>query len=107
MAWKRRGCAAVGRSRGSRRGGGWNDVAWAGCFEPARSNSGVFHLFKNFLNDFELIRFKDGLPVLKIFQIKYGCELFEIRNNFSYMNFSKFRIEFELKIEEALGFELL
>jgi hypothetical protein len=32
-------------------------------------------------------------------------KLFEIRNNLCYWNFSKFGIEFELEIEEALGFE--
>jgi hypothetical protein len=40
-------------------------------------------------------------------QIKYGFEAFEIRNNFPYWDFSCFRIEFELKIKEALGFEFV
>jgi hypothetical protein len=31
--------------------------------------------------------------------IKYGIEVFEIRNNFTYWSFSKFGIEFELKIQ--------
>jgi hypothetical protein len=31
----------------------------------------------------------------------------KIRNNFPYRNFLKFKMEFELKIKEALGFELL
>jgi glutathione peroxidase-family protein len=31
----------------------------------------------------------------------------EKRGNFAHWNFSKFLIEFELKIEEALGFEIL
>jgi hypothetical protein len=44
--------------------------------------------------------------LLEKFQIKYGFVGNEIRNNFPYWNFSKFRIEFELKIKEALGFEL-
>jgi hypothetical protein len=30
----------------------------------------------------ELIRSKDGLPMLEIFQTKYGSEYFELRNNF-------------------------
>jgi hypothetical protein len=44
--------------------------------------------------------------LLEKIQIKYGFVGNEIRNNFPYWNFSKYRIEFELKIKEALGFEL-
>jgi hypothetical protein len=39
-------------------------------------------------------------------QIEYDFEAFEIRNNFPAWNFSKFGIEFELKIKGALGFEI-
>jgi hypothetical protein len=42
-----------------------------------------------------------GLPKLKQFQIKYGFEGYEIRNNFSYRKVSKFRMEFELKIRDG------
>jgi hypothetical protein len=38
-------------------------------------------------------------------QIKYGFAGNKIRKNFPYWNSSKFRIEFELQIKEALGFE--
>jgi hypothetical protein len=41
--------------------------------------------------------------VLLKFQIKYGFEACEIRNNFPYRNFSKFSLDFELKFKEALG----
>jgi hypothetical protein len=34
-------------------------------------------------------------------QIEYDFEVFKIRNNFSYWDFSKFGIEFELKFKEA------
>jgi hypothetical protein len=51
-------------------------------FGPDQKNSICFDLFKNFSTDFELIRSKDGLLLLKKFQMKYVCELFEIRNNF-------------------------
>jgi hypothetical protein len=37
---------------------------------------------------------------------KYGFAGNEIRNNFSYWNFSKFGIKCELKIKEALGFKI-
>jgi hypothetical protein len=53
-----------------------------------------------------LIQSKDRLPVLEIFQIKYGIVEHEIRNNFSYWNVSKIGIEFELKINEARVFEI-
>jgi hypothetical protein len=63
-----------------------------------KRNSIRFDLFKNFSNGFELIRFKDDLPLLENFQIKYEIVENETRNNFSYWNFSKLGLEFELKI---------
>jgi hypothetical protein len=58
-------------------------------------------LFPNYLIFFskslELIRSKESHPKFEKFQIKYGFEYFEIRNNFPYWNFSKFGIEFEFK----------
>jgi hypothetical protein len=33
--------------------------------------------------------------------MKYGCEGTKIRNNFTYWNFSKFGMEFELKFREC------
>jgi hypothetical protein len=50
-----------------------------------------------------LIRSKDRFPKFKKFQIKYGCEALEIRNNFPYWNFSKFGVEFELHSGEFLS----
>jgi hypothetical protein len=44
---------------------------------------------------------KRGHPFLENFQIKYGIEDLEIENNFPYWSFSKFGIEFELKIKET------
>jgi hypothetical protein len=41
--------------------------------------------------------------VFENFQIKYGCEALEIRKNFSYYNFSKFGLEFELNSGEFLS----
>jgi hypothetical protein len=69
-------------------------------------NRAKSQLFKNFSNGFKLIRSKDGLPMLKKFQIKYVFVENEIRSNFPYWNFSKFWIEFELKIKKALGLEI-
>jgi hypothetical protein len=43
-----------------------------------------------------------GPSLLKKFQIKYGWKELERRNNFPYRNFSRFEIEFELKIRELL-----
>jgi hypothetical protein len=36
------------------------------------------------------------------FEIKYGWREFEIRNNFSYRSFSRFKMEFELKFRQIL-----
>jgi hypothetical protein len=40
--------------------------------------------------------------LLEKLEIKYGWKELEIRNNFSYRNFSIFKMEFELKIRELL-----
>jgi hypothetical protein len=69
-------------------------------------NSARSQLFKNFSNKFKLIQSKDGLLVLGKFQIKYVFVDNEIRSNFPYWNFSKFWIEFKLKIKKALGLEI-
>jgi hypothetical protein len=38
---------------------------------------------------------KDGLPVLENFQVKYGIEGFEERDNFIHRNFFRFELDFE------------
>jgi hypothetical protein len=42
----------------------------------------------------------------KKIEIKYIFVGNSTRNNFTYCTFSKFSTEFELKIKEALGFEI-
>jgi hypothetical protein len=42
---------------------------------------------------------------LQKFQINYVFERNQIRNKFPSRDFSKFGVEFELQVEEALGFE--
>jgi hypothetical protein len=67
----------------------------------------VPHLFIRIISKrLELNQLKDELPLLQKLQIKYVFEAFEVRNNFPYWNFPKFRLEFELKFKEALGFEI-
>jgi hypothetical protein len=48
-----------------------------------------------------LIQTKTNTPLLQTFEIKYGWKVFEIRNNFPYHNFSRFKMEFELKFREV------
>jgi hypothetical protein len=43
---------------------------------------------------------KKNLPELKKIEIKYGCEIFEERNNFLHRNFFRFKMDFELTIWE-------
>jgi hypothetical protein len=43
---------------------------------------------------------KQVLSLLQKFQIKYGWKEIEIGDNFTYRNFSRFKIEFELKFKE-------
>jgi hypothetical protein len=42
------------------------------------------------------------LPVLEKLEVKYGWKELELRNNFPYINFSRFEKEFELKFRELL-----
>jgi hypothetical protein len=51
-------------------------------FGPGLMNSRLFDLFNLISNGIDLIRSKEVLPDFKKFQIKYGFEAFEIRNNF-------------------------
>jgi hypothetical protein len=44
---------------------------------------------------------KNDFPDLKKFEMKYGHEGFEERNNFLYWNFFMFEMKFELKFQEA------
>jgi hypothetical protein len=44
---------------------------------------------------------KKDLPGVKKFEIKYGCEGLEERNNFLHRNFFIFEVGFELKFSEV------
>jgi hypothetical protein len=94
----RRGHVAVGKrghvcggkalAHGPRRLGGW----WAtGPASPMHSD--IFYLIQNVQTELILIRSKAGLPLLENFQIKYGFEGFEERNNFPYRNFLIFEVD--------------
>jgi hypothetical protein len=48
----------------------------------------------------QIILIEGGPTKLQKFQVKYGWKEFEIRNNFSYRNFSGFEMECELKCRE-------
>jgi hypothetical protein len=79
---------AAGEQRGCR---------WAGPLLQC-----TFLLFKYFSNWFALIQSKGYLPLHKLFQIKHGRVYNWIANRFPYWNFSKFGMEFELKIRELI-----
>jgi hypothetical protein len=51
--------------------------------------------FKRFQNHSSFIRSKKDLPDLKKFEIKYGFEVFDEKNNFTYRNVSRFELDFE------------
>jgi hypothetical protein len=78
---------------------------WAGPAKkengPAQGNSNLFYLIKKISKRLESIWSKVALPILKKFQLKYGIDGLEIRNNFHYWSFSKLGIEFELKIKKV------
>jgi hypothetical protein len=52
-----------------------------------------------------LIRSKRYLLEFEEFEITYGYEGFDERNNFSYRNFSRFERKFELKLRFLSNFE--
>jgi hypothetical protein len=67
----------------------------------AHKNSNLFDLFKGIPKRSDLISIKRCTFRTQNFQIKFGCEGIQIRNNFPYLNVSRFGIEFELKFREG------
>jgi hypothetical protein len=59
----------------------------------------IFNGFKLYSNSF-IDRSKNDLLEQEKFEIKYGCEGFEERNNFLHSNFFRSKMDFELKIWE-------
>jgi hypothetical protein len=99
------GRAAVARSpsvNGSRRGRGGPErhsargLTWFEIEIRIQTRSNDFKFSSDFYS------FKRWLPLLQNFKIKYGWKELEIRSNFPYYNFSRFKMEFELKIRELL-----
>jgi hypothetical protein len=59
-------------------------------------------MFEFLSNMYRLLKLpKVCLTKLENFQIKYGFEGFDDRNNFLYRNFLKFEMEFELQFKET------
>jgi hypothetical protein len=60
-------------------------VGWlqAGCIGPAQNEPGDFLFIQTITSDLNLKWSKRYLPLLGNFQIKYGFEVFEIRNKFT------------------------
>jgi hypothetical protein len=78
--------------------------------EQGRLIGGPACCYQYFSNGFTLIQSKGCLPMHQIFQINYGCVDDLIRNKFSDWSFSKFELEFELKMVKQfepnlIGFE--
>jgi hypothetical protein len=69
-----------------------------GGSQRIQTNSNVFKL-NQFRSNF--IRFEHDLPELKKFEIKYGFERFNERNNFPCRKFLRLKLDFELKITKA------
>jgi hypothetical protein len=79
----------------------------------ARQHNAGRHEFKWDSNNFKRIQICLKLwpiqkvpSILKKFQIKYGWKELEIRNNYPYINFFIFEMEFELKFRELLWVEI-
>jgi hypothetical protein len=72
-----------------------------GQHSARQCSSNEFKHFKFDSNVPKRIGSKQDLSGLKKFKIKYGWQIFEIRNNFDYINFLRIRMDFELKFREA------
>jgi hypothetical protein len=57
--------------------------------------------FESKSNSSELHSIETGPSKVQNLEIKYGFEDFDERNNFIYMNFSRFEMDFELKFREV------
>jgi hypothetical protein len=70
---------------------------------------GGFESFRTVLNTFQtrsnLIRFKIDVPKFEKVEMKYGYEVFDEKNKFSYRNFSRFKGGFQLKLRFISKFE--
>jgi hypothetical protein len=53
-----------------------------------------------------LVQTEISLPELEKFEIKYGCEGFDERNNFPYRNFPRFEPYFNQKSGKLLWVEI-
>jgi hypothetical protein len=67
----------------------------------AHKNINLFDLFKGNPKRSDLIRLKDEFFELKIFQIKYEFVRNQTRTNFIHSNFSRFKMDFEIKFWES------
>jgi hypothetical protein len=88
-------------------GGVQYECSWASCHGPDPNKQWHFVIVQKNLNEFELIWLKDGLLLLEKFQIKYGMEGFEERDNFLHRNFFRFELNFEWKFREASRLDLI
>jgi hypothetical protein len=74
-------------------------LSWAGWPGPDPTTKEMFfHLFSN---EVKLVLIQKWLYLAQKIEIKYGCEEFEDRNNFSYINVPIFTMDSELKFKQA------
>jgi hypothetical protein len=90
----------VGRWRGinTRAQAAQRRAAWFKLGLNQNQNSNETKLISN---SFKFDCFKQDLLRLQKFETKYGWKVFEIRNNFNYRDFLRFKMDFELKFREA------
>jgi hypothetical protein len=128
-----RGEGAPGRCQVAREGGGarllaaararrrWATVRWCVAEESGKregsdrwghdtvlgGSSNLFEIFQTVLNTIQihsnLIRSKKNLLELEKIKIKYGCEGFDVRNNFTYSNSFRFEMDFKLKVRKTFS----
>jgi hypothetical protein len=72
---------------------------------PLRGGTRRFKYFLFFKYYSNLIRSKSCIPKLNKFEIIYGDVGFELRNNFPYWNFPRFKIKIKLKFRGLLCIE--
>jgi hypothetical protein len=84
--------------------GGKREADRWGFYSSSRRDQRGANRFKWFQTISKLFKFhliQKGPSQLKKFEIKYGFEGFDERNNFSYKNVLRFEVDFELNFREA------
>jgi hypothetical protein len=84
------------RSHGARQHKQGSSRALTGGPRPGKEKKKLIQILKMPIQIYaNLIHSKSDLSLLQKFEIKYGCEEFDVSNNFPYRNILRFKMNFE------------